>query len=117
MVKDEMIFDDDNEYDDDDSDTEEDFTPTTTPEEVKKKCRPMPACKKVGKPSTSSDVNEVREMKKRKSVARKLHINKEDSRTCQFCCLKFENWNLFSSHVKDKHVDKLEERKQLRVKK
>ena len=119
-----MISDDDNEFDDnnDDSDDEEeeDFIPTTTPEEVKKKSRPMPACKKVGKPSTSSNVDnfEGRTMlkKKRKSVARKIHIKKEESQKCIFCCLKLENWTLFSSHIKEKHTDKLEERKQLKVK-
>jgi len=135
MGKEEMISDDDNDFNDSfdnddgndnnegDTDEEEEegeaITPTTTPKEVRKKDRPMPACKKAGKPSTSSKAdNEGRTTlkTKRKSAPRKIHIKKDESQKCQFCCLKFENWSLFSSHIKEKHTGRLEERKQLKVK-
>ncbi len=122
-----MISDDDNDFNDDGNDNNEDDTdeeeeansPTTTPEEARKKDRPMPACKKAGKLSTSSKANNEGRTSlktKRRSVPRKIHIKKDESQKCQFCCLKFENWSLFTSHIKEKHTDRLEERKQLKVK-
>ena len=53
--------------------------------------------------------------KKRRPVVRKLNVDQSKSQICLFCQSKFENFKSLARHISEAHVEKLEERKQLKV--
>ena len=82
----------------------------------KRKSRAKPKIKE--EPVDGENPPEVKvkvKAKRKRWVPKLVPMNPNDPQSCNFCSESFENWRNFARHVEDKHKDKMEERKRLKV--
>lgn len=103
------------EADDDDNDFDDEIE--TKKPKRKRKPRAKPKIKT--EPEDGENPPEVKvkvKAKRKRWVPKLVPMNPNDPQACNFCSSNFENWKNFAKHVEEKHKDKLEERKRLKVK-